>query len=68
MSNVERKKMNQTKKKIDDLDDEEKQLSLLIKQAGSNARKHRKKIMNEHFDKLHKIIEAAKHTDPTISI
>ncbi len=51
--------MEETKRNLDNPEEGEDQLSLLIKQAGNEARNHRKKIMNEHFDKLNKVIKQA---------
>jgi len=51
--------MEETKRNLDNPEEGEDQLSLLIKQAGSEARNRRKKVMDEHFDKLNKIIKQA---------
>lgn len=51
--------MDEIERKADNSEEGEEQLSLLIKQAGNEARNHRKKVMDEHFDKLNKIIKQA---------
>jgi hypothetical protein len=53
------KNMEEIKRDLDSPEDGEEQLSLLIKQAGNDARNHRKKVLDEHFVKLNKIIKHA---------
>lgn len=53
------KDMEKIKRNLDSPEEGEEQLSLLIKQAGNEARNHRKKVLDEHFDKLNKIIKQA---------
>ncbi len=51
--------MKETKTDTANPEKGEEQLSLLIRQAGSEARNRRKKVLDEHFDKLNKMIKEA---------
>jgi len=47
------------KKEISCQDEGEEQLFILIKEAGEEARKRRKKMLNDHFEKLKQTIKDA---------
>lgn len=51
--------MEEIKTDFDSMEDGEEQLSMLIIQAGNDARNRRKKALDEHFDKLNKMIKNA---------
>jgi len=51
--------MEKIKPDITDQEEGEEQLFLLIKQAGNEARNRRKKVLDEHFDKLKTVIKNA---------
>ncbi len=51
--------MDEKQKIISDQEEGEEQLAILIKEAGDEARNHRKKVMADHFEKLNQTIKDA---------
>ncbi|MBF0230915.1 MAG: hypothetical protein HQK63_15210 [Desulfamplus sp.] len=51
--------MEKTKINLINQEDGEKELSLIIRQAGDEARSRRKKALDAHFDKLNQAIKQA---------
>jgi len=51
--------MEEIKKNESGQEDGEEQLSILIKEAGAEARNRRKKALEDHFEKLNKTIKDA---------
>ncbi len=51
--------MEQIQQELSGQEEGEEQLSILIKEAGDEARVRRKKAMDDHFEKLNKTIKDA---------
>jgi hypothetical protein len=55
--------MQEIKKDASGQEDGEEQLSILIKEAGAEARNRRKRALEDHFEKLNKTIKDAASFD-----
>lgn len=51
--------MKVKKENISDQEEGEEQLAILIKEAGEDARKRRKRTLDKHFEKLDQTIKKA---------